>query len=231
MRNNAAERFRKGFYNLRRHLKLTPIHAVMHELLRRGVDLHRMHALDLFGGKGDMITRDWAPYVQAIDVWEIETAFESELRHNLPGAHITICDSYAQIERCQTVYDLIVADTWTRPFDGHHEHFELFPSVFRLMNPSFSILILNVMPWLTARKTSHVHLDKRREFYETRDPILVPLTEMVKVYGKIADESGVRILWWFYKDRYFLFPMRKTRLGKRLGFLVLALQGKEPVGM
>jgi hypothetical protein len=212
-----------ALYKARRRLKITPIYRVLREIKRRRLDLSRMDALELFGGRGDMITQDYAPYVRSLEIWEIDPACESALREHFPLAEVKITDTYEEIKRCARKFDLVVADAWPRPFDGRCEHFDLFPDIFRLLSP-FAVLILNVLPEIWGEKLSSEHARRRRKFYQIADPTRVSLQQMVRRYEALAREQGFIIRWWFYKDRYFLYQLRRPWRKKRLGFLVLGLE-------
>jgi hypothetical protein len=99
-----------ALYKARRRLKITPIYRVLREIKRRRLDLSRMDALELFGGRGDMITQDYAPYVRSLEIWEIDPACESALREHFPLAEVKITDTYEEIKRCARKFDLVVAD-------------------------------------------------------------------------------------------------------------------------
>lgn len=212
---------RKTFFNFRRILKLTSTHAMMRSIRKRGVNLKSLHALELFGGRGDQITRDYAPYVGRLEIWEIDPSCETALREAFPNATIRITDSYEEIRKTSQKFDLVIADTWTRMFNNHCEHFELFPDIFRILS-STSILVLNVLP--EFQNLSAEHARRRCAFYQVEDPTKIPLEVMVERYKSLAMENGFQIQWWFYKDRYFLYPLRRKWMKKRLGFLVLGLQ-------
>jgi hypothetical protein len=212
-----------ALYKARRMLKVTPTYRVLRELRRRELSLGRMDALELFGGRGDMITQDYAPYVRSLEIWEIDPACEVALRKRFPLAKIKITDTYEEIKKCTRKFDLVVADAWPRPFNGHCEHFDLFPDVFRVLLP-FAVLILNVLPEIWGEKLSLEHARRRRQFYQVADATRVPLQQMVQRYDALAREQGFTVRWWFYKDRYFLYPLRRLWRKKRLGFLVLGLE-------
>lgn len=211
----------KAFFSLRRAFKLTPVHSVMRSIRRHGVDLKSLKALDLFGGYGDMMLKDYAPYVGQLEIWEINPDCEAALRKKFPQATIRITDSYEEIKRTPEKFNMVVADTWTHIFNGHCEHFELFPDVFRVLSP-VSILILNVIP--EFRELSPEHAQRRRDFYHVEDPKKIPVEVMVERYRALAEENGFQVQWWFYRDRYFMYPLRRKWLKKRLGFLVLGLR-------
>jgi len=209
-------------FRLRQYLRLTPMHSVRRSLHRRGVNLKSTRALELFGGRGDKLVVEYAPYVGNLEIWEIDPSCEADLRSRFPYARIRITDSYTEIRKCPSKFDLVVADIWvSHIFDGYCEHFELFPHIFRILSPS-AILILNVVP--NTRSLSTEHGQRRCQFYQVEDPTEIPLKHMVKIYDSIAASHGFHIDWWFYKDRLFLYSFRQRWLKRRYGFLVLGLK-------
>jgi len=57
-----------------------------------------MRALEIFAREGDWQTQAYADKVKSLEAWEINPAFESALRKNLPGAKILITDSIEELE-------------------------------------------------------------------------------------------------------------------------------------
>jgi hypothetical protein len=212
------------FWQARRKLHITPMYQVMRGIESRGVSLHKLTALELFGHTGKMHTVDYAPFVKSLEVWEIDPDCELALHENLPDARIRIVDSCKQLLVSEGTFDLIVVDSWTRMFGGHIEHFELFPDIFRVMN-EFTILILNIMPEIyTNTFLEKDHYQRRRTFYHVDNPSLVPPKSMIKSYKALSQQNGYDIAWWFVKDRYFMHSLRPQSLEKRLCYLVLAFK-------
>ena len=195
----------------------------MTDLRKRGVELDSLRALDLFAGTGNTITRDYAPFVKSLEAWEIEPSYERELRKNLPKALVRIVDSYEQLAITDSRLGLVVADTWTEMFAGHCEHFELFPEVFRVLDES-AVLILNIMPEWKVGQSQIEHLRRRRDFYQREDVANIPIDSMVEVYKNLARQNGFEIRWWFIKDRYLMYDLRRQAKKWRLCHLVLGLE-------
>ena len=202
--------------DIRRALGATPIQAVFRKLGRRGVDTSRLSVLEVFGASGDFHTKDYAYKVGRLEVWEINDKLESALRRNLPDAAIKITDSYQEIARTNSRYDMIVIDnplSFFGPDEKYCEHFEMFPAVFRLIDRS-CILIVNVIPRLNryARKKwpymfNPKQLAKRAEFYRTDRPEDVPYEKMTRTYSALAESSGLEMEWIFYERRRIWLPL------------------------
>jgi hypothetical protein len=208
-------------YDLRRKLRVTPVFQVFRELQNRGVRVEKLNGLELFAKDGKMHTADYYPLVKSLEAWEIKAEYEEPLRRNLPGAAIRIVDSYEEIQTTNSRFSLVVADTWTRMFDGHCEHFELFPSMFRVMEDECHLL-LNVMPHWKVERFGAEHEKRRKEFYRRDDVRNVPLEWMVRVYSGLAADNAFEITSWFCRDRYVCHRLRPW-LKCRLCYLMLSL--------
>lgn len=180
--------------------------SLFRELRRRNIPLNQTDALEMFGGDGTRHTVDYHRLVHSLDVWEINAGLSASLRQNLPGAGITIADSFRELQTSGNTYDLIVIDTPASLFGTEKqycEHFEIFtPSLFRIARTS-AVMIMNVVPNLQQSKNawrapaSPEQLSKRSTFYKTDRPELVPVDEMVPVYRQIADAAGFELQWHF----------------------------------
>lgn len=193
-------------WSVRRAFRMSPTQALFREVKRRGVSLNETDALEVFGGDGTRHTIDYHPLVRSLDVWEIDPGLLTSLRRNLPGARITIADSFSEIQTTRNAYGLIVIDNPAGLYglQGQHcEHFEIFtPSLFRIAQSSVTIVV-NVLPdlarasraWRAALSTKH--LQKRCEFYGTDHPELIPVEEMLTAYRRITASSGFSWRWHF----------------------------------
>jgi hypothetical protein len=133
---------------------------------------------------------------------------------NFPGAGIKIVDSFEEVKATPNRYDLVIVDNWVGSvFDGHCEHFELFPDIYRVITDD-GILVINVVPRLdedmqrrypTVFKPSTVaeHLERRRDFYGTDHPEAVSPEQMLAVYRKRAAENGFDIEWSVLQPRIY----------------------------
>lgn len=213
---------RAAQFGLRRRLRITPIYLVQKGLLRKGVSLSELRALEVFGGTGLMHTADYLPRVRSLEAWELSPSKKPDLEKNLPTATVRIVDSYRQLRETDQRFGLIVADSWTQMFADHCEHFELFPEIFRPME-DFAVLVLNVMPEWRPASYRPEHLQRRRAFYRRDDVTRIPPEALVERYRDLARENGFDIVWWFLKDRFFLYPLRRAWSKCRLCYLVLGL--------
>jgi len=187
---------------------------VLRELEWRRIDLGDLRAIELFGGSGAFHTLDYAPRVKSLEVWEINPELEARLAGNLPEAKIRITDTYSEIKDASKRYDLIICDnpmSLHGSGDGHCEHFDLFPHIFRIAADS-AVLILNIIPRLDnrARKRfpylfNETQLAARREFYCVEHPENISPDIMISIYTKLASESGFTVEWTFLQRRHFVY--------------------------
>ena len=193
---------------------LDPFLWVVHELRKRGVQVEKLHGLDVFGGGAADTTRAHAASVGSIEVWEVRTSLEAQLRRNLPPrAVVKIVDSYEEARQTDKRFDLIVVDNWPGiDHTGHCEHFDILPLVFRLAKDE-AIVILNILTHLDKHFTRvqvnpplfcEEHLRRRREFYGVDQPEDIPIEKMIETYQSTAARNGYRINWYFAKRRFAL---------------------------
>jgi hypothetical protein len=206
---------------LRRATGQSAIQHVFRELRQRGVDPTHMQALEVFGRDGEAHTKDYAAQVAALDIWEIDPRYETQLRRNFPSATISIVDSIEELKVTTNKYDLIVVDNELGLFGQCCEHFDLFPQIMRTLN-NRSVLILNVVPNIDDefRATFPVtdeYLARRRTFYRTSRPEAVALEEMVATYRDIAESTGFELEWSFAQHR-------RSSYYNNMFYLVLGLQ-------
>lgn len=223
------ETLKRRLRALRRALRLSPIQQVCQELRRRGVRLHEAHALEVFGFTGELHTMDYAPYVSALEIWEIDAACAAPLRRNLPQARVMIVDTYEEITRTTERFDVIVVDNPEHVYGPYCEHFELFPLLFRVAKDA-AVIILNVIPrlddevrkewpYLFVEHDIATHLERRRAFYRTATPERVSYDEMAAAYGDLARAHGFDLEWSLARRRgsrrdfvyYLALKVRKVR--------------------
>ena len=216
------------FFKARRKLKFNQMFAITRELKSRSVDLGVLYALEMFGGTGELHTIDYASQVAGLEVWEIDPALGPKLHKNLPNATVKIVDSYMEVGLTENKFDLVVADPPFSMFNEYCEHFDLFPSIFRILNTS-AILIINVRPRIIEiTRYSDEHFKRRQSFYQTEDPWTISLEHMLETYGSLARQNCFEIKWWFTKDRVFMYPLRK-HIVDHMCYLVLALDKQKDV--
>jgi hypothetical protein len=197
---------------------MSPMQQVIRELRRRGVPVDRLVALEVFGKDGDFHLKDYASSVGSVEIWELEPDYLPVLRHNFPESDVRIVDSFAQIKSTDHTFDLIVVDNPVCVYDGHCEHFDLIPDLFRIANNSV-ILIINVVPSFDAdylARNPHIFSEEqlkwRSTFYGTDSPDNVSIKLMVERYRQLAEEHGYGLVWHFAQRRDYVY------------YLVLSLQ-------
>ncbi len=180
-----------------------------------GADLTAVSALELFGREGDWHTAVYASRVQSLEVWEINPAFEPALRRNLPSAKIRITDSIVEVARTQDRFGLIVVDNPQAVYaEGRYcEHFELFPTVFRIAQPRAIFLInVNLRPY--GLEANRPWSERRRNFYGVAPHALAP-EFVTSFYRALAAANGFETRWSFLVPRnsfisYLVFSVTKN---------------------
>lgn len=196
-------------WELKRLLQITPTQQIFKDIEKKGVVLKGMKALEVFGGTGEVHTRDYASKVGSLEVWEIDLERENLLRKNLPQAKIKITDSFEEIKRTPNKYDIVVIDNYASFCGNYCEHFDLFPAVFRILEDS-AIIILNVTPnvYESAKERYQDHLKRRKSFYKTERPENISFDEMIQIYDRLIQENGYHLRWNLFKRIHlFLYQM------------------------
>jgi hypothetical protein len=192
---------------VRRSLGLTPMQGVLKELVRRGIRVESLVALEVFGGSGTHHTKDYSSRLSSLEVWEIDHRKEAVLKRNLRGAKVKVTDSYREVKQTTGRYSFIVVDDPSGIYDGHVEHYDIFPNLFRICSDS-SILIINVFPDFESSDLRSVPaverdliLSKRKDFYKTDVPEFVAFEHMVETYKDIVESNGFYLEWYFFRKR------------------------------
>lgn len=189
----------------RRMVGLSPMQAVLRELMPRRVSLKGCRTLEVFGFTGEMHIQDYYRRVGPLEIWEWTQRNLEALRRNVPGASIRITDSYQEIERSEEKSDIVIVDN-SPHLPGHVEHFDLFPAIFRILR-SPATLILNVFPTISPDQLkyrelcSEVVYGARRGFYRTSTPECLSHEEMVRAYRDVAAMNGFELDYSFRKRR------------------------------
>jgi len=197
-------------WSFRRMAQLSPMHGVLRKLRRRGIPLGRMDALEAFGGDGSRHTLDYCKSVRSLEVWEVDPLNAVSLKSNLPGASVSIVDSFREVKSTELTFDLVVVDCPASQFGPDYrycEHFDFFNAdLFRVLRES-AVLILNVLPEQEGSIESRMkrlppkHLSRRGNFYGTNRPATLSVDEMVRAYRSILNANGLELEWHFSQLR------------------------------
>lgn len=136
----------------------------------------------------------------------------------MPDAKIRILDSFKQLTKPNDKFNFVFIDNPTFTYDGHCEHFDMFPGVFSLLEDK-SLLLTNIITNIYSKKRDDTSVNKRKQFYDTDNAFSIEPDKMIKTYKRLADENGFEIEWYYIKDRYLLRSVKKRNL--RFCFLLL----------
>ena len=170
---------------------MEPIQKVLRLLEERGFSLNSADAIELFGRKGDWHTKYYVDRVSTLEVWEINPDFLADLKINLPMAKIKITDSFKEIKKTSSKYNLIIIDNPQSVYGGgkYCEHFELFPHIFRIAKgPCVIILNVNIQPYNFHKGL--VWWERRKIFYHTDDPEKLSFKHVEAHYAEICKVNG-----------------------------------------
>lgn len=202
---------RRILWDTKRIFGMTPTQRVFGNLEDRQINLKELNALEVFGGSGDFHTKDYASEVHSLTVWEINPIFSDSLKKNLPNAQIKITDSFEEIKKNTERYNLIVVDNPMSTYEGHCEHFDLFPDIFRIA-ADYAIILVNVIPRINKMakiKYPYIfnkdQLEYRKSFYNTNQPEDISFDRMIHAYSKFIEKNGFNLEWYFFKKRTFVY--------------------------
>ena len=191
---------------IRQHLRPQRKNAferVLEQLAYRDIPLAELDALEMFGGRGDFVTKYYADKVRSLEIWEIRSELEPTLRRGFPDATVKITDAFEEIHTTTQRFSLVVMDdpVFVVMQRMHYEHFDLFPHVFRILQPR-AILALNIVfDYTKARERCdnyYHHQQARAQFYGTQQPD--ELT-MLNTYRMLAEQQGYALDWYLLQRR------------------------------
>lgn len=192
-------------WTLRRILRLSPTYTLFRELRKRGVDTRKMDAIELFGADGARHTLDYRDQVRSLEIWELDDKYRVGLEANFPRSTIRITDSYQELHRTISRFDLVVADTPGLIYGGdkiYYEHFNLFLEGLLKLAKDSTVVILNAIPdpsiHLPApEKSAHYssYLETRSTFYRTSAAVPIAIDQMIPAYEQIVRKQGFHLDW------------------------------------
>lgn len=188
--------------------KKTSFEKVLSEIQKREGSISHFNVLEIFGGSGKITTQYYAKKVKSFEIWEYNPEHEDELKKSYPHALIKITDSFKEILNTNNKYNLLIVDNWVRVYGNYCEHFEIFENLLSIIDNQ-AVLILNVVPLCSSSETfirypslfSDTHLQKRKIFYNTTNPSVIPVEHMLKSYLTKCLKHGYSIDWSFIEKR------------------------------
>ena len=157
--------------------------------------------LDLFGGTGQMLSKDVRKHVKNMEIWDIHPDNKAEINKNCPNSVIKTCNSYEEIKKTRKKFDLIVCDN---PINTQEkmEHFGIFEDILRVCKKKATI-ILDVIPKRTGLSQKRVpnnfnelHNKNRTKFYATPEPEHISHDSMKTIYEIIINDKGFKLDSW-----------------------------------
>ncbi|NUM88091.1 MAG: hypothetical protein HUU37_02700 [Bdellovibrionales bacterium] len=174
-------------------------------LQQMGEDLSSFCALEFFAREGDWQTAVYFPKVRSLDVWEIDPAFRPALERNLPGARITIGNSFELALRPENQgrFDFLVFDNpqgLYGPKSEYCEHFEALALVPHLMSQrAWVIFNVNWHPFNYEEKPDWKR--RRERYYGTMDTGSLDMHRLAIWYREMFETMRLRNLLSFSERR------------------------------
>jgi trans-aconitate methyltransferase len=190
---------------------------------KRGIDVQRLRALDVYAGSGELLTRHYAYRVASIEAWERTPELVDQLRRNLPAdATVKAVDSHLEITRVEPrSFDFVVVDN----FLCSDEHFPLFPHLWEALSDQ-ATLALNVLPYanrLTRKLYPGLlgadHLQAREDFFDRSGGTSMSNEELAAHYKQLAQRQGLETIW----SQFVRRTERRFKLLMPVSFYVLVL--------
>jgi len=153
-------------------MKDIAIKKICLSLIEKGYDFSDKTLLDAFSRDGSWQTKHVASLVKITHAWEIDKAFESELKKNLPeNSIVKICDSHKMIASESEKFDIIIFDNPLSCYGvnkEYSEHFDIMKD-FTLVSKEKVLIIFNVKT-KPYNYNENIDWQKRRNvFYEVED--------------------------------------------------------------
>lgn len=172
-------------------------------LAYRDIQLADLDALEMFGGRGDFVTKYYADKVRSLEIWEIRPELEAQLQRDFPQATVKITDAFKEIYTTTHRFSLVVIDdpVFIVMQRTHYEHFDLFPQLFHILQPSAIIALNLVFDYSKAMEQCdnyYHHLAARTAFYGKPQPDQVTL---LNTYQTLADQHGYALDWYLLQKR------------------------------
>jgi hypothetical protein len=175
------------------------------ELEARKLNLAQFNALDMFARKGDWQTFVYADKVKTLEVWEIDSAHEEDLKAGYSNA-----------------FDFIVIDYPQNSFGANNEfceHFDVLPHLNQLINKK-AIVVFNINKEPFNLPNQVVWANKRADFYKLSNTVKLSLNFLEQFYKKYFQNRNLNTLFNFSIFRvkckpldylyYFVFMLEKN---------------------
>jgi len=194
------------------------------ELEKRNINLSQLNALDMFARKGDWQTFVYANHVKTLEVWEIDSAHELDLKRNLPNSKIKIIDSIATLKGGYAkAYDFIVIDNPQNTFGQNNqycEHFDVLPHIAQLIeNKAIAIFNINKQPFDLEQHSEWNN--RRNQFYKLENTSNLSIEFLIDYYTHFFYLINFKTIFHFHIFRqeckpmdylhYFVFYLEKIK--------------------
>ena len=186
MNNKLQERWYEGTNELIKKLE------------SREINFEKLDAIELFGRDGSWQTIKFAKKVKSIEIWEIESKWENELKKKLPNATIKIRDSVStlKLENELPKFDLILIDNPMNVYnneqkisDRYCEHFEILQNIQKLAKNNV-LIIFNVNRKPFDYEKYPLWKQRRQKFYGNIDTSAMEIKFLLNFYEKKFCEMG-----------------------------------------
>jgi len=199
------------------------------ELEKRGIILEKLNALEIFARDGTWQTTFYANKVKTLEVWEVDSSWEKDLRKNLPKAKVRILDSIKNIQTYEKLskFNLIMIDNPMNIYgdedknmqNRYCEHFDVIKNIGKIIDNE-SIVVFNVNRSPFDYDKFPMWKNRREKFYGNIDSDNMTQDFLFDFYEKLFKNINFQTLFKFSVDRilndridtvyYFVYNLKKS---------------------
>ena len=185
-------------------MKEFAIKKICASLVNQGYNFSDKILLDAFSRDGRWQTEYISKLVKITHAWEIDEAFESDLKINLPSnAIVKICDSHKMIKKENEKFDIIIFDNHLSCYGKNLEYSEHFDIIkdFSLVAKDKVLLIFNVKTKPYNYNENIKWKDRRNIFYNVDDASNLDLKFLINFYKSFFKKFNYKTLFNIIEER------------------------------
>lgn len=185
-------------------MKEFAIKKICASLVNQGYNFSDKILLDAFSRDGRWQTEYISKLVKITHAWEIDEAFESDLKINLPSnAIVKICDSHKMIKKENEKFDIIIFDNPLSCYGKNLEYSEHFDIIkdFSLVAKDKVLLIFNVKTKPYNYNENIKWKDRRNIFYNVDDASNLDLNFLINFYKSFFKKFNYKTLFNIIEER------------------------------
>ena len=195
------------------------MNKVLQKLEKKGIELEKLNAVEVFGREGDWHTVAYCNKVKSMEIWEINESYKKNLEKNCPNAIIRILDSIENILNYnkKKKFNFIVIDNPMSNYgknDSYCEHFNIIENIENISTKN-PIIVFNVNRNPFNLNQNRLWKKRREQFYKTNNTSKLTIDFLLQFYQKLFEEEKWKVVFSFFIARheyldYLVFKLEKT---------------------